>query len=796
MASKAKSSTVSLFDQEPISDLLRNVRIVGKDLRSGVSDEKQEQVVEKKHGSKNELCAGEKLGMRCSVCRVAFDSVEFQREHFKLDWHRFNLKQKLLDKPILSEEAFEETISGEVSSISGSDSDTDNDGGDLMLESSQHSKLSLNGLLPEQNINSETCVSTPRRQHPKVFFVNGDGEVLSVYRSVLYSVQNIPTTPEETLSIFTSLTKECYWVVLMTAGGHFAGAVFKGKEVLTHKTFHRYTVRAKRGTAQSARDSQQGGKQPKSAGASLRRHNEAALLQEVQDLLEAWSQHVEKCHRIFIRTPTYNKAMFFGGRKPPFKKDDARIRTIPFVTRRPTFNEVKRVHQELSTVQLLGKDSDADLQDVLKNLTLDKPKEKLPEVNGDDKIRSWQASQMVVSNDEVTIDPQERIILPEHSDKGPPGLGSTTKLQEASKKTKKKKAKVIKKEFIDGLQNAEVSPRQRLWNRLYCAIVSANIGVISLILDMSTRGDLEVCINTESTSVLQETDKRMDKTAKSGVSQFENNDSVSQGDEEIKTRERHRCDLYVHTGDDLKNDSNINEGVKCTEADVNEDLASSGINSEREGSPSRNGEMSSARISDVINEQFGEGGNTLLHVASRSSRKEIVLRLLECGADPAVKDEKGRTSYAVAGNKDTRNEFRRFMASYPDRYDYVKAQIPSALTPEMENEKEKRNAERKKAQKKAQKQRAKEQKAFERMKEEEEKEKRAYQALSDREKRALAAEKRFAQQQAAKQAGITHSCAWCSKSLVGQAPFERLAYKYCNTACVKNHRLDMESEQR
>lgn len=35
--------------------------------------------------------------------------------------------------------------------------------------------------------------------------------------------------------------------------------------------------------------------------------------------------------------------------------DDSRIRTIPFPTRRPTFNEVKRVHQELSSVQLLGK---------------------------------------------------------------------------------------------------------------------------------------------------------------------------------------------------------------------------------------------------------------------------------------------------------------------------------------------------------------------------------------------------------------------------------------------------------
>ena len=76
-------------------------------------------------------------------------------------------------------------------------------------------------------------------------------------------VQNIPATPDETLSLFTSLPKKHYWIILMTAGGHFAGAVFCGKEVLTHKTFHRYTVRAKRGTTQGARDSQQGGKQPK-----------------------------------------------------------------------------------------------------------------------------------------------------------------------------------------------------------------------------------------------------------------------------------------------------------------------------------------------------------------------------------------------------------------------------------------------------------------------------------------------------------------------------------------------------
>ena len=69
--------------------------------------------------------------------------------------------------------------SGELSSISGSDSDTDSD---LTLESIQRSKCQ-----PE-----ETSVTKNRltgRQHPKVLFVNEDGDVLSVYRSVLCSVK-------------------------------------------------------------------------------------------------------------------------------------------------------------------------------------------------------------------------------------------------------------------------------------------------------------------------------------------------------------------------------------------------------------------------------------------------------------------------------------------------------------------------------------------------------------------------------------------------------------------------------
>ena len=170
-----------------------------------------------------------------------------------------------------------------------------------------------------------------------------------------------------------------------------------------------------------------------------------------------------------------------------------------------------------------------------------------------------------------------------------------------------------------------VSPERRLWNRLYCAIVSANIGVISSLLGGSVQSNGKACINTESASVLQEKNESMEETTKSGVLEIEINDSVRSEDEGNKT------------SDDLKTDSNINRSVKCAKTVTIEELASSGISNEFEDSPSRNGELSSARILDVINEQFGEGGDTLLHVASRSSRREIVLRLLECGSDPAVK---------------------------------------------------------------------------------------------------------------------------------------------------------------
>ena len=90
---------------------------------------------------------------------------------------------------------------------------------------------------------------------------------------------------------------------------------------------------------------------------------------------------------------------------------------------------------------------------------------------------------------------------------------------------------------------------------------------------------------------------------------------------------------------------------------------------------------------------------------------------MELGCDPTLNDSSGRVPYMVASDKETRATFRRFMGSYPDRFDYVKAAIPSPLTDDIEKQKAEKLAEKRKLQKQAK----KEKKIIEKMKLEEEK---------------------------------------------------------------------------
>lgn len=46
----------------------------------------------------------------CITCRVAFKDPEIQRQHYKTDWHRYNLKRKVAELPPVTAENFQTKV--------------------------------------------------------------------------------------------------------------------------------------------------------------------------------------------------------------------------------------------------------------------------------------------------------------------------------------------------------------------------------------------------------------------------------------------------------------------------------------------------------------------------------------------------------------------------------------------------------------------------------------------------------------------------------------------------------------
>lgn len=56
----------------------------------------------------------------CLTCGEVFFTLEEQRAHFKMDWHRLNVKRALAGLPALPEAACERLLADDASSLSGS----------------------------------------------------------------------------------------------------------------------------------------------------------------------------------------------------------------------------------------------------------------------------------------------------------------------------------------------------------------------------------------------------------------------------------------------------------------------------------------------------------------------------------------------------------------------------------------------------------------------------------------------------------------------------------------------------
>ncbi|NXE41812.1 ANKZ1 protein, partial [Ptilorrhoa leucosticta] len=649
--------------------------------------------------------------MCCLTCGQVFGSREEQTEHYRLDWHRFNLKQRLLGRRTLPAEVFEEkTRTGDVSSISGSDSDSS----DVSSESE---------LLPSASDSPQTP-QIPRSH--KVLLRNAKGQLISAYRCVLVMswvlarVSVYQGDAEELVELTASLqsfSASTCWVVLMMGGGHFAGA-----------TFHRYTVRARRGTAQGLRDAQTPGSAPRSAGASLRRYNEAALLQDIQDLLAAWAQHLNKAQRIFLRAPRHNRALLFSGRNPPLTRGDPRICHIPLSTRRATLREVLRVHTTLASLQVYG-----ELDQPL--CLWDTP---LEDITGSPR-KVWQKRQR-----KAEVDSQQE--------------DTTGELNHGGRHDSEQA----------GGEEEEESPAGEL------ETVEVTLGTLDL----------------REFEVMPKRNRKRRKKRDKKVEKGEGEELAGASDQSAALPSLPiRLLSYSSLTGDPQTQLCDALFTACKTGDVRTLRYLLGV-PENRGLPgdSEEGEITQSldMAHALLNQPVDEHGCTLLHVAARAGKAEVVCLLLEAGADPALRDRQERTPYCISADRLTRNAFRKFMVDHPDKYDYSRAKVPGPLTQEMEAKK----LEKKRAQKAQRKQREQAQREERQRWQQEQEEKQRFAALSDREKRALAAERRLAAQ--LQDTGTTLAnisrCWHCGESLLGRIPFHYLDFSFCSTACLQTHR--------
>jgi len=338
----------------------------------------------------------------CSLCSLTFATLQEQRDHLKTDLHHYNLKQKLHGLRPVSETEFEKLVDDLDESISGSDSEDTEDEDDEQ-QTSRQKDTTLTALLRKQatladkgNPKDEDGEQKEGRRKqvgagnaPMLWFnspklpdktyfgiykalftpaeLEKEDDIINAIRQRQLAPISMPKISKETQMAPAPYSGR-HIFMCMIGGGHFAAMVVslapkKSKHapsgplnreaiVLAHKTFHRYTTRRKQGGSQSANDNAKGNAH--SAGASIRRYNEQALVEEVRELLSDWKALIDTSDLLFIRaTGTTNRRTLFG----PYdgqvlRANDPRVRSIPFATRRATQNELMRCFVELTRLKV------------------------------------------------------------------------------------------------------------------------------------------------------------------------------------------------------------------------------------------------------------------------------------------------------------------------------------------------------------------------------------------------------------------------------------------------------------
>nr|CAX72842.1 Ankyrin repeat and zinc finger domain-containing protein 1 [Schistosoma japonicum] len=745
----------------------------------------------------------------CNICRVKMVNAMDMREHFKSEWHICNMNRSLRGHCPLDFDLFKTLRQDENENAS---------------EMHEIDRINLPLSLIEPNVDNSDCdqntssntvtVSSLTASSHKhmLFFRNYNSEIIGINRCVLFSRKTMPVTMDELLASVSRVRQSRRWAILLYSGGKFAGGIFDGTNEIVHKTLHCYTVRAKQGGGQSSYDSQCGGLSgAKSAGSNLRRHGEATIRSEISDLLHnKWRVLLQSCQLIFLWSPKVHRGIFFN---PPVSStsasssnkftsdnlnistdyssvnsssqipsslvpdsfasqacdcrlgmtiDDPRLRRIPCRSKRITYLHVKELHKELSTFDVY--DPDANLEFLSKSGR-----------------NQWR--KLSESGDETLLETKSgRLIY------GPLSLltssSTSPKKNLLSSSSDTSDVSDCVSSHDDDYDYNDVNKVINSENNLQKT--SETVGTSSLSqpspsslpMDYESNNVKEIIDNFEDLCVTYQSWHRRLRVA------------VASGD--LVTL---RSLLPMDSSDKSQSD-NLKESetiVHSSTAFVNATTTTTSTSTIECTSPGSTVPPYHVCLK-LINHPLIDG-RTLLHVAVEfQSDPELIHLLLEYGCDPAISDGDSITPYQLATRlhkKVIANVFRRFRFHYADRYDYEKAQIPAPLDPSKEAAKAERERERAKRQRQRQKEkRAAEREAIERQKKDAEEQAR-FLALSDREKRAIATERRLlaTSTEAGEPFMVFSRCFQCGCDISGKVPFTYLDYNFCTPNCLKQHRL-------
>lgn len=677
----------SLFTKDNLASVVTNA-VVALDLKQ--EDDKQATL----HVSHSE---GESIF--CTSCQVSIPD----NSHYKTDWHVLNAKLRAVGAKPVSQNEFQHL---ELENELGDEEE-------LIEERANQASAS----------NNTTSLETQAQTgSARITFITKDNSTLAVWKSVLLpgksgtigeyahaalslsspidpsfpkalpstakgAVATSSSTPTLSPSAIASLPQHPFqWAVFLCQGGFFAGAVFRGDQVLKHKRIAKYTVRRKQGGSQASKDQSKGGIH--SAGASIRRYNETRLREEIAETLKSWNVELVQSSRVFLHAPSFNSASFYY-EGSPFSRRDPRIRSIPIVTERPSFVELQRIHLILSTVEI------------------------------------------------ATF------------------------------------------EGIDALRNSLEVPHP-----------TASQSETSSIADLSEAASMRSSTSSffsltegEHANWAHESSSHAEKSKKETIDLLA---AAIDKNDESEARRLLTEEDYVYSIPDKAEDMvwPLMRAVQLGHVSLVKCLIECG---------------------ESLDDRSPKYGlKTVLHIACEQSNNELVELFLEEGANPSILDLYSHTPFESCKEKSTRNLIRKFAGANPDLWQWeTQARVPP-LTDEMEEQAKAKEAEKRKRKKAAQKERKKVAKAEEEVAQAEQAEKAkadeelllartaAYERtkrmlnMSDREKRALAAERRLNPS--------ANTCDNCGQKITGE-PFERYSFKYCSSECVVEHKRILDTLQ-